>query len=206
MTSRELRKLIARWERGIAPSDEEIRQIHLLADEDRRLYELVAPLLPLMRRDAGSPIELPVQAPRFAERVLEGLSEIPATLRPARRAAAPRWLLQAAAAALLVGLGVLIGLTVANRPGAGPDMVVVRFELTDPQAKSVAVVGDFNDWKPQSLIMHKVKGIWEISVPLRRGDVYTYNFLIDGRSWIPDPASLYRVRDGFGGEKSVLQL
>ena len=209
MTSRELRTLIERWERGIGPSDEEIRRILLLREDDLPLYERIAPLLPLMLRDAGVPIELPVQVPGIAERVLESLSETPGTVRPPKRAArpaAPRWLLQAAAAAVLLGFGILIGLTVANRPTQGPDMVVVRFELADPQAKSVAVVGDFNDWKPQSLVMHKVRGVWEISVPLRRGDVYTYNFLIDGRSWIPDPASLYRVRDGFGGEKSVLQL
>jgi len=202
MTSREVRKLIERWERGIGPSDEEIRRVLLLKEDDQPLYERIAPLLPLMMRDAGVPIELPVQAPEMAKRVLARLPEFPA----AARAAAPRWILQAAAAVVLLGFGILIGLSVANHPKEGPDMVVVRFELADSQAKSVAVVGDFNDWKPQSLVMQKVKGVWEISVPLRRGDVYTYNFLVDGRSWIPDPASLYRVRDGFGWEKSVLQL
>ena len=206
MTSLELRRLIARWEKGIGPSDEEIRRIQLLREEDRPLYEQVAPLLPLMRRDAGVPIELPVPAPGIAERVLESLSRLPETGRSARQVVAPRWLLQAAAAVVLVGLGVLIGLSVGTRHNGGPNTVVVRFELADPQARSVAVVGDFNDWKPQSLVMDPAKGVWEISIPLRRGDVYTYNFLVDGRTWIPDPASLYRVRDGFGGEKSVLQL
>ena len=206
MTSLELRRLIARWEKGIGPSDEEIRRIQLLREEDRPLYEQVAPLLPLMRRDAGAPIELPVPAPGIAERVLESLSRLPETGRSARQVVAPRWLLQAAAAVVLVGLGVLIGLSVGTRHNGGPNTVVVRFELADPQARSVAVVGDFNDWKPQSLVMDPAKGVWEISIPLRRGDVYTYNFLVDGRTWIPDPASLYRVRDGFGGEKSVLQL
>ncbi len=208
MTPQGLRKLVARWERGMPPSEEELRQLQLLEADDPPLYARISPLLPLMRRDAGAAIEIEVPAPELEGRVLErlprrsGYEEEP----EGRSTWAPRWLLQAAAAVVLVGLGLVIGLSIATRSQGAPNTVVVRFELADPQARSVAVVGDFNDWQPQSLEMHKVKGVWELSVPLRRGDVYTYNFLIDGRTWISDPSSLYRIRDGFGGEKSVLQL
>ena len=49
-------------------------------------------------------------------------------------------------------------------------------------------------------------GTWEITIPLRKGSMYTYDFLVDGQRWIPDPGSRTQVDDGFGGLSSVLRL
>ncbi len=86
--------------------------------------------------------------------------------------------------------------------------VVVRFELVAPEAGSVSLVGDFNEWNEGT---HELRdadndGVWEIEVPLERGEVYTYNFLINGDEWIPDPSAVNHIEDSFGGEKSVLNL
>ncbi len=85
---------------------------------------------------------------------------------------------------------------------------VVHFELVAPEAKSVFLVGDFNDWRPGGLKLMESKGsgAWQITVRLKKGVAYRYNFLIDGTRWEPDPSSPLQVDDGFGGKSSVLRL
>ena len=85
-------------------------------------------------------------------------------------------------------------------------MVLVTFSLAAPEAESVALVGDFNDWNPESSKMIRTKGNWEIKVKLKKEQVYTYNYVINGQEWITDPNSLLNVDDGFGGESSILKL
>lgn len=95
-----------------------------------------------------------------------------------------------------------------TEPAAERRTVVVRFELVAPEASSVALVGDFNGWdeRTHSLTDRDGDGVWEVEVPLQRGEVYTYNFLLDGGEWIPDPNAVNHIEDSFGGEKSVLNL
>lgn len=95
----------------------------------------------------------------------------------------------------------------AAAPAAGATLVV-RFELVAPEASRVSLVGDFNGWDED---LHRLRdrdgdGVWEVEVPLRRGEVYTYNFLLDEGEWIPDPNAVNHIEDSFGGEKSVLNL
>ncbi|MBN2441856.1 MAG: isoamylase early set domain-containing protein [Spirochaetales bacterium] len=91
-------------------------------------------------------------------------------------------------------------------PGIEKDMILISFSLSEPEAESVALVADFNDWNPVASQMTKINGIWEIKVKLKKGQVYTYNFVINGREWITDPYSLLNVDDGFGGKSSILKL
>lgn len=109
----------------------------------------------------------------------------------------------AAAAALLVALSSLVtfGLT---RSG---DTIEVRFVLAAPDAESVWLAADFNQWSPDGFEMRRAPGgLWEITVPLRKDRSYSYNFIIDGERWIADPAAPSRVDDGFGGASSSLSL
>jgi len=56
----------------------------------------------------------------------------------------------------------------------------VNFYCTKPNAKAVNLVGDFNDWNPNSLPMQRrVDGWWFIQVPLTHGH-HQYLFLVDG--------------------------
>lgn len=85
--------------------------------------------------------------------------------------------------------------------------VNVRFVLVAPEARSVWLAADFNGWSPDGYELERsAGGAWEITVPLRKGSAYAYNFVIDGQRWIPDPSSPVRLDDGFGGETSSLSL
>jgi len=85
--------------------------------------------------------------------------------------------------------------------------VDVRFVLEAPQAASVWLAADFNEWSPDGYSMKKTTdGIWEITVPLRKGKAYAYNFIIDGEHWVADPAAPVLLDDGFGGSSSSLSL
>jgi 1,4-alpha-glucan branching enzyme len=124
----------------------------------------------------------------------------------------------AALAAGLVGIGVLSG-SLLNRDGrsatvrpqdvvAGsrlPDSVrVVKFVLTAPQANSVSVVGDFNDWDAAAnSAVREENGNWSMYVPLRPGR-YEYTFILDGRHLVPDPAAPIAPDDGYGQKNSVV--
>jgi hypothetical protein len=160
------------------------------------------------------------------QRLLDAIRREPL---PRRRGRAVAWLLEprrfamppiaaAALAAGLVGLGVLSG-SLINRDGrsaavrpqgvvAGsrlPDSVrVVKFVLTAPQAHSVSVVGDFNDWDAAAnSAVREENGSWSMYVPLRPGR-YEYTFVLDGRHLVPDPAAPIAPDDGYGQKNSVV--
>jgi hypothetical protein len=83
----------------------------------------------------------------------------------------------------------------------------VRFVLEAPGARSVFLAGDFSSWDPEGLPLRKASGdLWERTVRLRRGRSYSYNFIVDGTSWVVDPAAPERIDDGFGGESALIRL
>lgn len=84
------------------------------------------------------------------------------------------------------------------------DTVFVRFELTAPDARAVAVAGSFNGWRPETLPMRRqAAGVWSVTIPLALGE-YRYEFVVDGRQWVVDPTAHALVDDGFGGRNSVI--
>lgn len=72
-----------------------------------------------------------------------------------------------------------------------------EFSLLVPQARSVFLSGDFNNWSTSS---HPLKrdseGMWKISIPLDPGR-HQYRFLVDGE-WQNDPDSPECVANPFG--------
>ena len=161
------------------------------------------------------------------QRLLEAIRREPL---PRRRSRAAAWLLEprrfvlppiaaAALAAGLVGIGIVSGFLI-NRDGRSaavrstrdvvadarlPDSIrVVKFVLTAPQARSVSVVGDFNDWDAAATpAVRDQNGSWIIYVPLRPGR-YEYTFMLDGRHLVPDPAAPIAPDDGYGQKNSVV--
>jgi hypothetical protein len=81
----------------------------------------------------------------------------------------------------------------------------VRVIFYSPEASSVALVGDFNEWGQKEVTLAEAsdKGIWEFTMNLEPG-VYHYNLLVDGERWVANPKSSTLVPDGFGGYNSVL--
>jgi 1,4-alpha-glucan branching enzyme len=62
----------------------------------------------------------------------------------------------------------------------------VNFFFYAPEAREVAVVGDFNDWQPGTHSMRRQPdGSWTTQVPLHHGH-HLYAFLVDGRA-VLDP-------------------
>jgi hypothetical protein len=149
----------------------------------------------------GSPLNRQ-PPPGLAERISARLN----TRSPIRHKIRPFWIGIPAAALLFVALGV--GLLVLPQGRDASETIVVRFELRAPGARDVAVVGNWNRWDPEAQKLEDPDGdgIWEIEITLKRGEEHQYQFLIDGRNWIPDPEAPLQVEDGFGGVNSVLQI
>ena len=80
----------------------------------------------------------------------------------------------------------------------------VVFSFHDHAAESVALAGDFNDWKSKTLIKG-TDGFWSIRVSIPQSGRYHYKFIIDGK-WLEDPGNVLKVEDGFGGLNSVLHV
>lgn len=78
----------------------------------------------------------------------------------------------------------------------------VEFRLNMPQAKTVAVVGTFNNWDTGKTPMQKDGGNWKARIPLGPGR-YEYRFVADGQ-WLSDPNAKESVGNDFGSTNSVL--
>jgi hypothetical protein len=87
---------------------------------------------------------------------------------------------------------------------AARETAPVRFALVAPNAVSVTLVGDFNEWNPTSLPMRRSANgqTWEVEVGLAPGR-YTYAFVVDGQL-ARDPSAAQSAHDDFGTPSSVL--
>lgn len=81
--------------------------------------------------------------------------------------------------------------------GAGTREIRVR----TPSARTVEIMGDFNDWRPVSLT-NAGGGWWTIALPITRG-IHEIDVRVDGGRWIAPPG-LSAKSDEFGGTVGVL--
>ena len=81
----------------------------------------------------------------------------------------------------------------------------VQFVLVAPTAKSVAVVGDFNDWglNDTALVATNHEGVWSVTAPVPTG-VHRYAYVVNGKDWVADPSAPRSAGDDFGMPSSVL--
>lgn len=110
-----------------------------------------------------------------------------------------------AMAAILIGRAILPGSPADPPVAALAAPSAVQFVLVAEDARSVVVVGDFNDWDATATPLHPVGsgGMWTASVPLPQGR-YTYSFVVDGTEWVRDPAAPPAPEEDFGRPNSVL--
>lgn len=81
----------------------------------------------------------------------------------------------------------------------------VVFTWKDSSAKSVFVVGDFNEWNTTATPLQKdSSGLWTTPVSLKEGD-HSYKFLVDG-DWKLDPINPKQADDGTGIVNSILTV
>jgi anti-sigma factor RsiW len=92
----------------------------------------------------------------------------------------------------------------SSTSGQTETAVSVRLTFHAPQAQRVAVAGDFNKWRTDADEMKRSDGTWSIDLKLKPG-IYSYSFVIDGKSWVPDPGAESYVDDGYGSRNSILR-
>lgn len=149
-------------------------------------------------------------------RVMEAIQADAASGAGSRLAAWSTWLvrpravrispLAAAAAIALVAWSVTQFALGPMSAESVDDRVYVQFLISAPEARTVALAGDFNEWDPTiQLDDPDGDGLWSARVALEPG-VHEYMFVIDGSEWRPDPNALSYSDDGFGQQNSVLAV
>lgn len=81
-----------------------------------------------------------------------------------------------------------------------------KFTFHAPGARTVRIVGTFNDWTPDdaSLMEKLEEGLWTKIVRLPPGE-HQYKFIVDDR-WVEDEANPRVVEDPYGGRNSVINV
>ena len=86
---------------------------------------------------------------------------------------------------------------------AVPAAQAEAFTYIDRGAKSVAVVGSFNDWDAtKNVLTQSSDGVWSTNIMLAPGR-YEYQIVVDGK-WIADPSAQRSASSEFGAANSVL--
>lgn len=205
MNCADTRRIAASWEQGELLSDTDVEEAlsHALSCGSCRSEHPV--FAALAARDSNRARREPPseEAVSLADRVMADIgameNSVPVRMPRARRVPRQRIAFAAALAACAVFAS---GLFSRNA-----QTVEIRFVLDAPNAKSVFLAGDFSSWETKGLELNKTaEGLWERKVRLRRGKSYTYNFIVDGKSWVVDPSAAERVDDGFGGESALIRL
>lgn len=87
--------------------------------------------------------------------------------------------------------------------GRAPALYAAPFTYIDRNAKSVAVVGSFNDWDATKNVLKQTNdSVWSANILLGAGR-YEYQLVVDGK-WIADPSSQQSSNSEFGAANSVL--
>ena len=166
---------------------------------------------------------------RARRRVMERVRQAAAEGYPIRRRGEP-WLRRSRNSilglSLAAGIGGLSTLSAivpgAQREVAGLSSVVigdslvstlhdtlrlVRLMFDAPNARRVAVAGDFNQWDVQAtpLARDARSHRWSVTLAVRTGD-HRYAFVVDGTRWVPDPRAERSVRGEDGRIYSLLNL
>lgn len=179
--------------------------------------------------DIARELRRPVRVARsFDERVMQRVLRLPrhARARLWSRLTTPRtititplgWGLAAASLMLFAALGILHAkedLHRAARPiakalfPAPPKAAAaqrVQFVLVAPDAKKVAVVGDFNGWDASHAAYQAQKrggGVWSVTAPVPVGH-HRYSFVVDDSLWVADPTAPRIVDNDYGLTNSAI--
>jgi hypothetical protein len=166
----------------------------------------------------------------FDDRVMAAVRSLPrhARLTLWSRMTAPRtvtvkplgWSLLAASVALLAIFGVnraVDDVRVASKPivaavfpktgaAAVKPPQRVQFVLVAPEAKKVAVVGDFNGWDASHAsyqAQHRGGGVWSVTAPVPIGH-HRYSFVVDDSVWVTDPMAPRVADNDYGVANSAI--
>jgi len=82
----------------------------------------------------------------------------------------------------------------------------VQFVLVAPDAKKVAVVGDFNGWDAKHAAyqaQHRGGGVWSVTAPVPAGH-HRYSFVVDDSLWVADPMAPRIIDTDYGVANSAI--
>jgi 1,4-alpha-glucan branching enzyme len=82
--------------------------------------------------------------------------------------------------------------------------VAVTFSLRAPDARSVHVLGEFNDWSLQHPLRAGADGTWSVTVRLPQDVRCQSRYLVDEAAWVTDPDADAHVPNAFGSENGVV--
>jgi 1,4-alpha-glucan branching enzyme len=85
------------------------------------------------------------------------------------------------------------------------DKVRVTFSLERPEAESVRVLGDFNQWTDAMDMKKKQAGRWEAAVELDPGREYQFRYLVNERDWVNDPEADGYAPNQHGSDNSIVR-
>jgi 1,4-alpha-glucan branching enzyme len=92
-----------------------------------------------------------------------------------------------------------------NRYGAKQTLRTVNFVCNSPQAQSVCLVGDFNQWNPAAHPMKQMPDrAWFLTMELKHGH-HRYAFLVDGQLTL-DPHAQGITRNDKGERVSLIPV
>ncbi len=82
----------------------------------------------------------------------------------------------------------------------------IIFSTFCPDASTVQIGGEFNDWQPERNPMRKFgnDGVWQLTLRLSPG-TYRYRLFIDGQ-WQQDPYNKLSELNPYGGLNSVVTV
>lgn len=178
-------------------------------------------------RELKEPVDLD---PRFDARVMSALEPEVISLDSRReklpwyrrKLAVPAPLVGFAAAAAFAGLaaiGILVRqpsaarvvadngmqlVPVNERAGSDAQVAPAAFIFVAPDAKSVAVIGDFNDWQPTPMTWDSTAGAWSLTLTVPVG-VHQYQFLVNDSAHFTDPTAAQTTGD-FGSANSIIKV
>ena len=85
------------------------------------------------------------------------------------------------------------------------NMRAVNFMCDAPQAQSVSIIGDFNNWRPSANPMQQQPdGAWLVRVELKHGH-HRYAFVVDGVLTL-DPKAMGITRNDQGERVSLIPV
>ena len=83
--------------------------------------------------------------------------------------------------------------------------IKATFSFVAPDAKTVYVAGEFNNWaRDDTSLLENKQGVWMRQVTLKPG-TYRYRFVVDD-NWKEDPNNPENIRNPFGELDSVIEL
>ena len=98
------------------------------------------------------------------------------------------------------------GTKTTNLYGAHQVAGNIIFATLCPDASTVQIAGDFNNWKPGRNPMKKVgdKGVWQLTLRLNPG-TYRYRLVVDGK-WQQDPFNSQAEPNPYGDLNSLVTV